>query len=152
MTSPLRRLRGPLLVTGFGLGAFVDGIVLHQLLQWHHLVVELEPADDRAGLSYNVFWDGVFHAGAWLVVLAGVLWLARSRADVRAAGTSFAVGLLLVGWGLFNVVDQVVFHLLLEAHHIRQVEDYQLYDWGFTAIGVALAVGGGLLARRPARA
>ena len=146
MTPP--PLRRPLLLTGFGLGAFVDGIVLHQLLQWHHLVDELEPAGDREGLASNVFWDGVFHAGAWLVVLAGVLWLARARADVRAAGWPLLVGPLLVGWGLFNVVDQVVFHLLLEAHHIRQGEDYLLYDWGFTAIGVALVAGGALLARR----
>ena len=145
--SPLRRLRGPLLVTGFGLGAFVDGIVLHQLLQWHHLLVELEPADDRAGLAYNVFWDGVFHAAAWLVVLGGVLWLARARDDVRAAGRRGVVGLLLVGWGLFNVVDQVVFHLLLEAHHIRDGENAALYDWGYTALGVLLALVGAQLAR-----
>ena len=145
--SPLRR---PLLLTGFGLGAFADGIVLHQVLQWHHLVVELEPAGDRDGLAYNVLWDGVFHAGAWLTVLAGVLWLARAGADVRAASGRRVAGLLLVGWGLFNVVDQVVFHLLLEAHHIRDGEHAALYDWGFTALGVLLAALGASLAREPA--
>ena len=42
-TVALRELRPlrPLLLTGFGLGAFLDGIVLHQVLQWHHLVVRL---------------------------------------------------------------------------------------------------------------
>ena len=45
---------------------------------------------------------------------------------------------------------KVVFHLLLQAHHIRMVPEYQLYDWGYTAIGVALVAAGVALAR-PAR-
>ena len=57
-------------------------------------------------------------------------------------------GALLVGWGAFNITDQVVFHLLLEAHHIRMVEDYKRYDWGCTAIGALLVAGGTALVRR----
>ena len=26
------------LLYGLGLGGFIDGIVLHQILQWHHMV------------------------------------------------------------------------------------------------------------------
>ena len=135
-------------MTGFGLGAFLDGIVLHQVLQWHHLVVELQPADDLAGLQANTTWDGLFHLAAWSVVVVGLLWTARSRADLRLLGWPQLVGPLLVGWGAFNITDQAVFHLLLGAHHIRMVEDYQLYDWGYTAIGVALVAGGLALSRR----
>ena len=135
-------------MTGFGLGAFLDGIVLHQVLQWHHLVVELQPADDLAGLQANTTWDGLFHLAAWSVVVVGLLWTARSRADLRLLGWPQLVGPLLVGWGAFHITDQAVFHLLLEAHHIRMVEDYQLYDWGYTAIGVALVAGGLALSRR----
>ena len=140
----------PLLLTGFGLGAFVDGIVLHQVLQWHHLVVARVPADDLAGLEANTLWDGVFHLVSWLVVLAGLVWTVRSRATLRPVAWRSLTGALLVGWGAFNITDQVVFHLLLEAHHIRMVEDYQLYDWGYTAIG-ALLVAGGLALLRGAR-
>jgi uncharacterized membrane protein len=144
----------PLLLTGFGLGAFLDGIVLHQVLQWHHLVVDLQPADDLDGLQANTFWDGVFHLVAWLVVLVGLLWTARSRDGLRPLPWPRLVGPLLVGWGAFNITDQVVFHMLLGAHHIRMVEDYQRYDWGYTALGAALVAGGLALARRdrPARA
>lgn len=138
-------MHAPLLVTGFGLGAFADGIVLHQLLQWHHLVSSYEAADDLAGLETNTFWDGVFHAGAWVVVVVGVLWLVHRRASVPSLRP--AVGTGLVGWGAFHLVDQVVFHLLLEAHHIRMVESYQLYDWGYTAIGVLLIAVGPAVAR-----
>jgi len=42
-----------------------------------------------------------------VVVLVGVLWLVRRAADVRALGTRRTVGLMLVGWGAFNVVDEI---------------------------------------------
>ena len=158
MSSVAARGRGgqlrpvlPLVVTGFGLGAFLDGIVLHQVLQWHHLVVEYRSADDLEGLQVNTFWDGVFHLAAWAVVLVGLLWTARRRADLRAVGWRPLLGALLVGWGSFNITDQVVFHLLLDAHHIRMVEEYQLYDWGYTALGAFLVAAGLLLARDGSR-
>ena len=71
-TRPATR---PLLLTGFGLGAFLDGIVLHQVLQWHHLVSDFRAPDDLAGLRANTFWDGVFHFASWLIVLGGLLWV-----------------------------------------------------------------------------
>jgi uncharacterized membrane protein len=141
------------LVLGFGLGMFIDGIVLHQLLQWHHLVAEYEPTTDLAGLEENTFWDGVFHASAWAVTLAGAVLLWRGReARTRLPGRALA-GLMLIGWGAFHAVDQVVFHLILGAHHIRQVDDYQLYDWSFFGLGLAFAASGWALLRRdpPAR-
>jgi uncharacterized membrane protein len=143
-----RRARLPAALTGFGLGAFLDGIVLHQVLQWHHLVVARTPADDLDGLQANVVWDGVFHLASWVAVLVGVLWLVRRAADVRALGTRRTVGLMLVGWGAFNVVDEIVFHLLLDAHHIRMVDDYLVYDLAYTALGVVLVGVGALLGRR----
>ncbi len=137
----------PLLLTGFGLGAFLDGIVLHQVLQWHHLVVDLRPAADLEGLEWNTLWDGVFHLVSWVVVVAGLVWTVRDRAALRPVPWRSLTGALLVGWGAFNITDQVVFHLLLEAHHIRMVEDYQVYDWSYTAIGALLVAGGLALAK-----
>src|SRR3712207_7508863 len=47
---------------------------------------------------------------------------------------------LPICWGAFHVVDQLVFHLALGAHHIRMhVDDPAVYDWTFTGIGVVLA-------------
>ncbi len=31
-------IRLPATILGVGLGGFVDGIVLHQVLQWHHML------------------------------------------------------------------------------------------------------------------
>lgn len=138
------------LLTGFGLGAFLDGIVLHQVLQWHHLLSAYRPADDLAGLTWNTFWDGLFHLTSWLVVLSGVLalWRHRHQARSRGLGLDWLAGNLMIGWGIFNVIDQLVFHLALGAHHIRMVENYQVYDWSYTALGVALGLVGRLLVRR----
>ncbi len=36
--TPSPKLPGLLL--GIGLGGFVDGIVLHQILQWHHMLTD----------------------------------------------------------------------------------------------------------------
>ena len=139
----------PGIVLGMGLGMFLDGIVLHQILQWHHLVSALEPTGDVRGLETNTFWDGVFHASSWVVTLAGVLLVLRHGTGRDPLPR--LLGLLLVGWGVFNVIDQVVFHLALGAHHIREGPDAQLYDWGYTAFGVLLIVAGARLAQRTRR-
>ena len=44
-----------------GLGGFFDGIILHQLLQWHHMLSNIYPPDTVSNLQHNTLWDGVFH-------------------------------------------------------------------------------------------
>ncbi len=145
----MSRTAVPAFLIGMGLGALIDGIVLHQVLQWHHVVVAISPAGPGAGLERNTFWDGIFHLVAWLIVVVGVLLLAMRPGDLRALGTTRFIGLLMVGLGAFHIVDQVVFHLVLEVHHIRMVENYQLYDWAFFTVGAGFVAAGALLVRRP---
>ncbi len=133
---------------GVGLGGFIDGIVFHQVLQWHHLVVSHQDDDTLRGLETNTRWDGVFHIACWVVVVVGVLWLRARGAEARALGPRRFPGLLLVGVGTFHVVDQIVFHVILRAHHIRMVENYQLYDWSYFALGLVLIAKGRALSRR----
>ena len=47
-TIPSIRLPG--IVIGVGLGGFVDGILLHQILQWHHMLSSTDT--DRLGVRY----------------------------------------------------------------------------------------------------
>ncbi len=134
-------------VVGLGFGALVDGIVLHQVLQWHHLWSARTPDTTVPGLEDNTLADGIFHVAFLLVLLAGVLMLSGEQIDLRPL-----VGLGLVGWGLFHVVDQFVFHLALGAHHIRMdVDDPAVYDWAFFAIGLALIGIGFAVSRSPTR-
>jgi uncharacterized membrane protein len=137
---------------GIGLGGFVDGIVLHQILQWHHLLssTDAHPPTTVAGLETNTLWDGLFHAATWVAVAIGLYLLWRRTTAWRWAisGRAF-VGWLLVGWGLFNLVEGVVDHQILGLHHVREGAgvDETAWDLGFLAFGLLLALGGWLLAR-----
>jgi uncharacterized membrane protein len=43
---------------GVGLGGFFDGIVLHQILQWHHMISTPAPPDTLENLELNTLGDG----------------------------------------------------------------------------------------------
>lgn len=136
----------PGVVIGLGLGALIDGFVLHQLLQWHHLWSLKTPSTTLGGLEANVLADGIFHMTSLAVLVAGIFMLARAAhpVDRRALGADG-----LVGWGAFNILDHLVFHLALEAHHIRAgVDNYEVYDWSFFAGGLGLVAVGVALRRR----
>lgn len=143
--------RLPGFVLGLGLGGFVDGILLHQILQWPHMLTGTgdNPADTVAGLEANTLADGFFHLATWVAVAAGMLRAVRSwqrRELAPSWRTQF--GMLLSGWGTFNLVEGVIDHQILGIHHVRDDLGAPLgWDLAFLALGVALIVGGGLLAR-----
>ena len=128
---------------GVGFGALVDGFVLHQLLQWHHLVSAKTTVETVSGLEENTLADGIFHTAALAALVLGIVLVLGRRFEARPLA-----GLSLVGWGAFNVVDQLVFHLALGAHHIREgVDNYQVYDWGFFGLGLVLIAVGLVVSR-----
>ena len=141
----------PTFLLGVGLGGFVDGIVLHQILQWHHLVSHVEGLSPETveGLRANTLADGAFHLFAWACVVAGAA-LALLAWQQRQMATSwrFHIGLVLVGWGVFNLVEGIVNHHVLGIHHVRDDLGGPLsWDLGFLAISVLLVVVGWLLYR-----
>ncbi len=140
------------LLFGLGLGGFVDGIVLHQILQWHHMVSDVEgfPVTTVAGLEVNTLADGFFHLVTWLFVLAGSITAIMAWRQGRLAPTwSFHFGLVLTGWGIFNVVEGIIDHQILQVHHVRDDLGGPLaWDIGFLVFGVVLSVGGWWLHRR----
>jgi uncharacterized membrane protein len=153
-----RSIRLPGIVLGVGLGGFVDGIALHQLLQWHHMLTGTN--DDRIGVRYyspntvsglemNTVWDGVFHAVCWLAVLLG-LGLLHSRVthNRRRVWTSRVLwGWVLAGWGLFNIVEGLLDHQILGIHHVHGGPHRIWWDMGFLLLGVILLVVGHLVQR-----
>jgi uncharacterized membrane protein len=142
-------VRGPGILLGIGLGGFVDGIVLHQILQWHHMLTSHGdyPATTVAGLEANTLADGLFHAFAWVAVAAGVFLLWRRGAMRRAQGGRELAGWALVGWGIFNLVEGIVDHHVLGLHHVREGGSETAWDLGFLAFGALLLAGGWLRAR-----
>ena len=144
--------KGPAFVMGLGLGGFIDGIVLHQILQWHHMLTGEnggEPMDTVAGLEANTLVDGLFHLATWVLVVAAMLltvhaWQRRQLAPPWR--TQF--GLLLAGWGAFNLVEGLVDHQLLGIHHVRDDLGAPLgWDLSFLALGILLTALGVALTR-----
>jgi uncharacterized membrane protein len=141
----------PALLMGLGLGGFVDGIVLHQILQWHHMLTDTgdHPADTVAGLETNTVADGFFHMGTWVFVLIGTLLTVRAWQEGRLAPPwRTHAGLLLVGWGLFNLVEGLIDHHILSIHNVRDdVADPLWWNVGFLVLGALLVLAGAALVR-----
>jgi uncharacterized membrane protein len=145
----IRPLATPALLLGIGLGGFVDGIVLHQILQWHNMLSSVTPPTDLIAMKYNMVWDGLFHAATWIVTFVGVVLLFRAgrRDDVVWSGRIFA-GTMLAGWGLFNFVEGIIDHFVLGLHHVHPGANQLAWDIGFVAIGgVGFMLAGYLLGR-----
>ncbi len=135
-------------LSGVGLGGFFDGIVLHQVLQWHHMVSVDFPPTSVENLRVNTFADGLFHTATYVVTVIGffVLWYVSRREDVLWS-TRVLVGAMLVGWGGFNVVEGIVDHHLLQIHHVRPGPNQLAWDVGFLVWGALMLAGGWWLIR-----
>jgi uncharacterized membrane protein len=138
------------IVLGIGLGGFFDGIVLHQILQWHHMLTSAGyPPTNVPNLEINTFWDGIFHASTYVITVVGVamLWRLRQQALGQWSGKEL-IGAMLVGWGLFNLVEGIIDHHILGIHHVRPGPSQLAWDLAFLAWGAAMLLGGwGLIHR-----
>jgi uncharacterized membrane protein len=140
------------LLLGLGLGGFFDGIVLHQVLQWHHMLTSAGyPADSLAHLELNVLADGLFHASTYVATALGLALLWR-HARTRHAWWSgrMLTGSMLMGFGLFNFVEGIVDHHLLGLRHVNETvprEQWVYWDVGFLVWGAAMLAGGWALLR-----
>src|SRR4051812_40678733 len=142
----------PGILLGVGLGGFFDGIVLHQILQWHHMLSTPVPATTIENLELNTIGDGVFHAATWIVTLAGVFTLMASNgARHRPGGIQTLIGGMVLGWGAFNLVEGLVDHQLLGLHHVRPGPDELVYDFAFLVWGALMMLAGVALIRSSAR-
>jgi uncharacterized membrane protein len=152
-------IRLPGILLGVGLGGFLDGILLHQLLQWHHMLTSTGvgdnlglpafPADTVPGLKMNTLWDGLFHTFTWLSVLTGlgILYARVVHARGRVWGSRVLWGWILFGWGLFNLVEGIIDHHVLGIHHVRGGPNQLWWDLGFLVLGMLLMGIGWLLQR-----
>jgi uncharacterized membrane protein len=119
---------------GFGLGGFFDGILLHQILQWHHLLSGVEQA--RQDIRVLILWDGIFHLLMYVITGIGLWLLWRARQKFPALGADrrlFANA--LIGFGAWHIIDAVLSHWILGIHRIRMDVDNPLF-WDLLWFGV----------------
>jgi uncharacterized membrane protein len=157
--APTRR---PLIVAGtalgIGMGGFLDGIVLHQLLQIHNMMSAKYPTRGVAAeqlvvnLEINMFWDGIFHMMTWTMTAVGLvlLWQAILQPNIILSGRTL-IGGMVVGWGLFNLVEGIIDHHLLHIHHVVETDNHLVWDLAFLASGLFLIAIGWWLIRTAAR-
>jgi uncharacterized membrane protein len=136
---------------GLGLGGFFDGIVFHQLLQWHHMLTSAGyPPDSVPNLEINTFWDGLWHTVTYVFVALALimLWRTERQTHVRLSGKRVA-GTILMGFGIFNLVEGIINHHLLGLHHVNETvppNQWIYWDMGFLIWGAAMLLGGWAMA------
>jgi uncharacterized membrane protein len=145
-------VRAPSFLFGLGLGGFIDGIVLHQVLQWHHMLTGDrggESTDTVAGLEANTLADGFFHLATWVLVVAASFMAIRAwQRRELAPPWRMHIGLLLLGWGIFNLVEGLIDHQILGIHHVRDDLGAPLgWDLAFLGLSGLLIVLGTALTR-----
>jgi uncharacterized membrane protein len=150
-TARKQRLIWAGLLIGIGLGGFFDGIVLHQILQWHHMLTSegSYPPTTVDGLKTNTLWDGLFHAFTFIATTIGLWLLWKAAREPHAPwSTKLLIGLILMGWGTFNLVEGTVDHHILTIHHVRENSANRgLWDIAFLVWGALMLLGGWRLAK-----
>jgi uncharacterized membrane protein len=112
---------------GFGLGGFFDGILLHQVLQWHHLLINVEgPVFED--MKVQILADGLFHVLMYIIAITGLwlLWKARKEYAERAADRLLLAN-AFIGFGVWHILDSVLSHWILGIHRIRVDADNVLF-------------------------
>lgn len=129
---------------GFSLAGFFDGILLHQILQWHHLLIALEGAA-FADMRVQILADGLFHLFMYVLAFVGLWLLWRARSEfVQPCADKPALAYSLIGFGTWHVIDAFVVHWMLGFHRIRMdADNLLLWDliWLVLFGVIPLAVG-----------
>jgi uncharacterized membrane protein len=141
------------LILGIGIGGFIDGIVFHQILQWHEMISSKLPPITTDAKSVNMFWDGIFHLCMLLVVITGIVlfWKLSVRRDVDKSG-NFLWGGLLSGWGSFNIVEGIIDHHVIGLHNVRELYPHpNVWNYGFIIFSVIVTLVGYLVIEKRIR-
>lgn len=134
-------------ILGIGQAAFFDGIIFHQLLQWHHMFSNVRSDATVAGLELNTVGDGLFHLFAWIVLSVGIVLLWRLAKQQIQLSTRTLVGALMIGAGSFNVIEGLIDHQILGIHHVKAGPNQLAYDMSFLAAGAVVAAIGWIVLR-----
>lgn len=133
-------------VFGFGFSGLIDVLVLHLVLQLHHLLSNVYPTGTMSGLRANLVADGLFSLGMLVImsVGAGLLWRVERR-TVDPLPVRPIAGAAVVGLGVFDLFDVVVDHTILGLHHATEGTSY--YDPHWAVVSVLIIAAGVVIYR-----
>ena len=139
------------ILVGAGMGGFFDGIAFHQIFQLHNMLSNQVALDTVANAERNMFWDGLFHAVMWVFTAAGITLTWNAVKKGEDLHTDWYVGSIALGWGLFNLIEGIIDHHVLQIHHVVQDavgSDQVFWDVLFLASGVFLIMVGVYMRRQ----
>ncbi|TDL38331.1 DUF2243 domain-containing protein [Macrococcoides goetzii] len=126
-------------IFGIGLAGFIDEIIFHQFLQWHHFY-------DQMTKEIGLLSDGVLNAMCGFFIIFGLFLLADSRRKYQM-DWKFWIGRALMGMGSFQVYDGIINHKILKMHQIRYVDNVITYDVIWMIVGLSMIIIGYFLSR-----
>lgn len=144
-----RRIIASGILIGLGLAGLLDTIIFHHILQWHHMVSNIIPPTTVDTIRFNIFADGAFSTFSIIVIAIGtglflsMVAIGRSRPPPLLV-SRYLIGLVLLGFGIFNAYDGVVNHMALGLHHAIEMPNPLFADliWlltlGFAFIGAGV--------------
>ena len=140
------------ILLGIGLAGLFDGVVLHKILKWHHMLSSVKPLTNTYNLELNTLWDGFFLWGIYIVIAVGLvlLWRASQVGDILSSPKIFGA-CLAIGAGSFNLIEGLIDHHILGIHHVKSGANELAWDLGFLAISAVLVVVGWTLLRSQVR-
>ena len=127
---------------GFGLGAIIDVIIFHLTTQHHHLLSGYIDPHSYEGLSANVMYDGLFLAVMFVVMFLGqvMLWRMANGTSERFSGV-YIGGSVLIGAGIFNVIDGTINHYVLNLHTV--IHNTEAWNPHWVAVSLLMLGAGG---------
>jgi uncharacterized membrane protein len=138
--GPLGHCAGPCL------GGFFDGILLHQILQWHHLLSLVPGADSIPSKCSGT----AISTPSCMRSLLSAYRIYGDREKLLESWGRALLGALLIGFGIWHVLDSVLSHWLLGIHRTKLDSPNPLL-WDiirYTAFGFLPLLVGWLLLRR----
>lgn len=119
---------------GLGLVAFLDEVIFHQLLGWHHFY-------DKSSTAVGLFSDGLFHAFSWFATVAALFLVADLRRRSAFWMKRWISG-VMIGGGFFQLYDGLINHKVFAIHQIRYGVELLPYDIAWNAIAALILAGG----------
>jgi len=105
---------------GLGVVAFIDEVIFHQLLHWHHFY-------DKSTAAIGLVSDGLFHAFSFFATIGSAFLLADLH---RKHGFWLKrwLGGIFLGAGTFQLYDGIIQHKFMKLHQIRYNVEILPYD------------------------
>jgi len=118
---------------GIGLVGMLDGVIFHQILQWHSTYMHT----DR---FHQIVSDGIFHLAVTFIIFFGAFNLWKSDSHSSPQSRSLFWSGILIGGGTFNLAEGIINHHVFQFHHVKYGENYLFYDILFDVVALFLII------------